>query len=145
MEEDVSEGESSSDNNNDSSQGQYTKYLEEICPYFLSYGMTWDEFWYESIDRLQAYWQANQYSIERRNQELWLQGLYIRAAVASCLDKKSKYPENPPRITAMTEEEQKAENQRKIANMKAFLDERKRRWDAKHKGVEVATCQSKTL
>jgi len=45
----------------------------------------------------------------------------------------------------MTEEEQKAENQRKIANMKAFLDERKRRWDAKHKGVEVATCQSKTL
>ena len=145
MEEDLSEEKSFSDKSEDSSQSQYTKYLEEICPYYLSYGMSWDEFWNESPERLQAYWQANQYSIERRNQELWLQGLYIRSAVASCLDKKSKYPENPPRITPMTEEEQKAENQRRIANMRAFLEERKRRWDAKHKGVEAATCQSKTL
>ena len=67
--------------------------------------MTWDEFWNESIDRLQAYWQSNQFSIERRNQELWLQGLYIRSAVASCLDKKFKYPEKPQRVTEMTDAE----------------------------------------
>ena len=100
--------------------------------------MTWDEFWHESLDRLQAYWQANQFSIERRNQELWLQGLYIRSAVASCLDKKFKYPEKPQRITEMTEDEQAAEDRRKIDHMRAVLAERKRRWDAKHKGVEAA-------
>ena len=100
--------------------------------------MTWDEFWHESLDRLQAYWQANQYSIERRNQELWLQGLYIRSAVASCMDKKFKYPEKPHRITAMTEEEQAAENRQKLEQMRYVLAERKRRWDAKHKGVEAA-------
>ena len=139
MEEDLSEEQSFSDIELDSSQSQYGKYLDQICPYYMSYGMTWDEFWHESLDRLQAYWQANQFSIERRNQELWLQGLYIRSAVASCMDKKFKYPEKPQRITTMTEDEQAAEDRRKIDHMRAVLAERKRRWDAKHKGVEAAT------
>ena len=138
MEEDLSEEKSFSDVDLDSSQSQYGKYLDRICPYYMSWGMTWDEFWNESLDRLQAYWQANQFSIERRNQELWLQGLYIRSAVASCMDKKFKYPEKPQRITEMTEAEQLAEDNRKIEHMRAVLNERKRIWDAKHKGVEAA-------
>ena len=138
MEEGLSEEKPFSDIDLDSSQSQYGKYLDQICPYYISWGMTWDEFWYESLDRLQAYWQANQFGIERRNQELWLQGLYIRSAVASCMDKKFKYPEKPQRITAMTEDEQAAEDRRKIDHMRAVLAERKRRWDAKHKGVEAA-------
>ena len=120
-------------------QSEFGKYLDQICSYYMSWGMTWDEFWHESLDRLQAYWQANQFSIERRNQELWLQGLYIRSAVASCLDKKFKYPDKPQRITAMTEDEQAAEDRRKIEHMRAVLAERKRRWDARNKGVEAAT------
>ena len=38
----------------------FAKYLDTICPYYMNYGMTWDEFWYESIDRLQGYWQKHQ-------------------------------------------------------------------------------------
>ena len=138
MEEGLSEEKPFSDIDLDSSQSQYGKYLDSICPYYMSWGMTWDEFWHESLDRLQAYWQANQFNIERRNQELWLQGLYIRTAVASCLDKKFKYPEKPQRITEMTEDEQAAADRRKIEQMRTVLAERKRRWDAKHKGVEAA-------
>jgi hypothetical protein len=54
------------------------------------------------------------------------------------LDKKFKYPEEPQRITERTEDEQAAEDKRKIDHMRAVLAERKRRWDAKHKGVEAA-------
>ena len=118
-------------------QSEFGKYLDQVCPYYMSWGMTWDEFWYESIDRLQAYWQANQFSIERRNQELWLQGLYIRSAVASCLDKKFKYPEKPQRVTEMTDAEAEAEGKRKLEQMRAVLNEHKRRWDARNKGVET--------
>ena len=139
MEEDLSGASSFSDVDLNAPQSEFGKYLDQICPYYMSWGMTWDEFWYESLDRLQAYWQANQFSIERRNQELWLQGLYIRSAVASCMDKKFKYPERPQRITEMTEDEQAAEDRRKIEHMRAVLAERKRRWDAKHKGAEAAT------
>ena len=116
----------------------FARYLDTICPYYLSYGMTWDEFWYGSLDRLAAYWQAHQFSIESRNQEMWLQGLYIRLAVASCMDKKFKYPDKPHRLTAMTEAEQDAENKRKVEQMRQQLLEIKARWDAKHKGDETS-------
>lgn len=137
MEEDLSGASSFSDVDLNAPQSEFGKYLDQICPYYISWGMTWDEFWYESIDRLQAYWQANQFSIERRNQELWLQGLYIRSAVASCLDKKFKYPEKPQRVTEMTDAEADAESKRKLDRMRDVLNEHKRRWDARNKGVET--------
>lgn len=137
MEEDLSGASSFSNVDLNAPQSEFGKYLDQICPYYMSWGMTWDEFWYESIDRLQAYWQANQFSIERRNQELWLQGLYIRSAVASCLDKKFKYPEKPQRVTEMTDAEAEAESKRKLEHMRAVLNEHKRRWDARNKGVET--------
>lgn len=100
------------------------------------YGMSYDEFWNESIDRLAAYWQAHQFAVESRNQELWLQGVYIRDAIASCFNKKAKYPEKPHRITAMTEAEKEAENKKKVDRFREQLLEIKRRSDARnaHKG-----------
>lgn len=136
METELSGG-SVSDTDDTPQEFSFAKYLDTICPYYMNYGMTWDEFWYESIDRLQGYWQKHQFAVEQRNQELWLQGLYIRSAVASCLDKNNKYPDKPHRITKMTEAEQDAENKRKVEQMREQLNEIKRRWDAKHKGDEA--------
>ena len=100
------------------------------------YGMTFDEFWNESIDRLAAYWQAHQYAVESRNQELWLQGAYIQEAVAAVLDSKHrvKYPTKPYRVTAMTEMEKAEENRKKVAEMREQLFAIKRRSDARNKG-----------
>ena len=114
-------------------QSEIGKYLDTICPYYLMYGMTWDEFWNESLERLAGYWQAHQFAVESRNQELWLQGLYIRDAVACCLSKGAKYPEKPHRITAMTEAEKDAENQSKVERFREQLMEIKRRSDARKK------------
>ena len=104
----------------------------------MAWGMSWSEFWFESLDRLHDYWQANQYSIERRNQELWLQGVYIHAAIASCMDskKRAKYPEKPYRITEMTDVEREAENQRKIERLREILNSHKQSWDMTHKGAD---------
>ena len=137
METDVNDATSVSYIDLEAPQSQYGTYLDQLCPFAMSWGMSWREFWFESLDRLHDYWQANQFSIERRNQELWLQGLYIRSAVASCMDSKHKYPDKPHRITPMTEAEQDAENKRKVEQMREQLNEIKRRWDAKHKGDEA--------
>ena len=115
----------------------FAKYLDAVCPYYMLCGMSWDEFWYGSLDRLKDYWQKHQYEVEQRNQELWMLGLYIRSAVASCLNSKAKYPEKPHRITPMTEAEQEAENKRKVAQMREQLIAIKQRWDAKHTGVDA--------
>lgn len=103
----------------------------------MSWGMTWDEFWNGSLDRLGDYWQANQFSIERRNQELWLLGMYMQAAIASTLNKKAKYPEKPYRITEMTDEEKEVENKRKVEQFREILNARKRRWEAKQRNDAV--------
>ena len=109
-----------------------------MCPWFLHYGMTWHEFWYESIDRLAYYWQKYQFDIESRNQELWMQGIYIQEAVAAVLDTKHrvKYPEKPYRITAMTEAEREEENRRKVEKLREQLMEIKRRSDMRRKESE---------
>lgn len=109
-----------------------------MCPYYMMYGMTYDEFWYESLERLEAYWQKHQYEIESKNQELWLQGLYNRAAVAATMNKKNKYPEKPQRITDMTESEQEAENRRKVEELREVLMTRKQRWEAKRKEADAS-------
>ena len=116
------------------------KYLDTICPYYLMYGMSYDEFWNTSLDRLAAYWQAHQFAVESRNQELWLQGAYVLEAVAAVLDTKhrAKYPEKPHRLTAMTEAEKEAENKKKIDAFREQLLEIKRRSDARNKIGERA-------
>ena len=117
---------------------EYGKYLDTICPYFMMCGMTWSEFWFEDLDRLRFYANKHKLDIERRNQELWLQGIYIQEAVAAVFDSKhiAKYPEKPHRITPMTPEEQEAENKRKVEQFRAYFEEHKRRWDDAHKEVK---------
>ena len=138
METDVNGATSFSDIDLDAPQSQFGTYLDQLCPYAMAWGMSWSEFWYDSLDRLHDYWQANQFSIERRNQELWLQGIYIHAAIASCFDskKRAKYPDKPYRITEMTDAEREVENQRKIERLREFLNDHKKQFDTRHnKGV----------
>ena len=134
METDISGEVSFQDIDLDSPQSEFGRYLDMACPHYISWGMTWNEFWFESLDRLHAYWQANQYSIERRNQEIWLQGLYNKVAVASALDNKNKYPAEPKRITEMTDTEREAENKRKVEKLRDILTAHKQDWDMRHKG-----------
>lgn len=138
METDVTGATSFSDIDLDAPQSEFGKYLDTVCPYFMLYGMTWQEFWFESIERFHDYWQRYQFDIERRNQELWMQGLYIQDAVAAVLDTKhrAKYPNKPHRITELTEAEKEEENRRKVETMREQLMDIKRRWDARHKGSE---------
>lgn len=136
METDVKGATSFSEIDFNAPKSEFGKALDAMCPWFLHYGMTWHEFWYESIDRLADYWQKYQFDIESRNQELWLQGMYIREAVASCLSKQAKYPEKPHRITEMTEAEREEENRRKVEKLREQLMEIKRRSDMRRKESE---------
>ena len=139
METDVNGATSFSDIDLNAPKSEFGEYLDIVCPYFMLYGMTWHDFWSESIDRFHDYWQRYQFDIERRNQELWLQGLYIQEAVAAVLDikHKVKYPEKPHRLTEMTEKEKENENRRKVEQLREMLMEHKRRWNAKHNGVDA--------
>lgn len=91
-----------------------------MCPYYMSMGQSADEYWNGNPNLAKAYRQAYNISLERRNQELWLQGLYIMDAFAVVLGnafggkgrKKQKYMSEPIRITPLTAQEKAEKEQR---------------------------------
>ena len=59
----------------------YTEIFEYLCPYYMSIGMSYQEFWYGDVRLVEAYRKAAELRDKRRNQELWLQGMYIYEAL----------------------------------------------------------------
>lgn len=86
-------------------------------PYYISIGMTADEFWHGEPYMAAIYRKAHEMRNDERNQELWLQGLYIYDAVAVALANglskrgvpKQAYLDKPLRIRPLTEAEKEAE------------------------------------
>lgn len=88
----------------------FGKYADELCPWYMSIGVSYDEYWNGDYTRLKYYRQAEEYRQERDNEAAWLQGLYVYEAVgclapilhafAKCGTKPKKYPEEPFAVTA---------------------------------------------
>ena len=47
----------------------------------MSIGMTYDEFWNQDVSLVEVYRKAAELRDKRRNQEMWLQGMYIYEAL----------------------------------------------------------------
>ena len=59
----------------------YTERFYEQFPYYLSIGMTPEQYWDGDPELVKYYRKADELSLARRNQELWLQGMYIYEAI----------------------------------------------------------------
>lgn len=129
----------------------YTKIFEEHFPYYLSIGMTYDQFWHGDPMLTKYYRKADDMRQDRLNQELWLNGLYIYNAVgalAPILNAFSKqthansYLEQPlPRTQAEIDERNRKEQEAKMQNFfrmaQATIEQKeKKRKDALKKQEE---------
>lgn len=89
----------------------YSQIFEQQFPYYLSIGMTYDEFYNKDCSLTVAYREAEKIRQERRNTELWLQGAYVYEAlcdVAPALKpfvKNAKIQEYPKEPYAISKEE----------------------------------------
>lgn len=59
----------------------YGEIFEQLCPYYMSIGMSYDEFWDGDVEAVKAYRKANELQDKRRNFEFWLQGMYFYEAL----------------------------------------------------------------
>ena len=57
---------------------RYTDYFEKACPYYLSIGMTWEQYWDGDNTMVKYFRQADNLRSETKNAELWLQGFATR-------------------------------------------------------------------
>lgn len=59
----------------------YTEVFYKHLPYYLAIGMSHDLYWNEDCRLTESYRQAEEIRQRRKNQELWLQGMYIYEAL----------------------------------------------------------------
>ena len=114
----------SQDSNNGREQSQprpenYAEVLDRLCPIYMSWGMSWEQFWHGDCEAAKHFRKAAKLRERQRDYELWLQGLYVREAVLASIGnaylEKGKepftYPDEPYSFSAkpdgkpITEEE----------------------------------------
>ena len=109
-----------------------TETFEELCPIYMSYGMSYDEFWHGSPYRAKFYLDSHKLKVKQKDEEMWIQGMYIYEAlckvspVLHAFSKKGTkplpYAEKPYLASASALETQKdkekeVENARLIARI----------------------------
>ena len=87
-----------------------------MFPYYLSLGMSYEEYWMMSPGLVKAYREAEIFRREQRNYDAWLQGLYFHRAVASSMShlssKKADWISYLDYPIALTKREKEAEKER---------------------------------
>lgn len=103
----------------------FTELFEKLFPFYLSIGMTYDQFWEDDPKLARYYYEAYEIKRDRENEWLWLQGVYIaesiKATVGNMFSKgnKYKYPKQKlPLTTEQKETQDKEEYLRKTEAMK---------------------------
>ncbi len=61
----------------------YTEQFYEIFPYYLSIGMTYDQYWNDDCTLVKYYREAHEVQQQRENQRLWMQGAYFYDALCA--------------------------------------------------------------
>ena len=102
----------------------FTEYFELACPVYMAMGMTYELFWLGEPDLARAYRKADMIARRRKNEWLWIEGMYtanaLSATVGNMFTKgnKHQYPSEPIPITEEEIAERKAREQR--AKMERF-------------------------
>lgn len=104
-----------------------TKYFEEVCPFYMSIGMSYSQFWYDDCWIASYYLKAYKIKKEQLNEQYWLQGMYFYEAILDASPvlhafskrgtKPIPYPSEPYCITKKKENKQEIKNERLRAKL----------------------------
>ena len=105
----------------------YTEIFTELCPMFMAYGMTYEQYWYGDPWMVRAYAQA--YLVRRKieNENAWILGAYVANAVTVAIantfgKKRTDYLKQPLDLFPKTESERKAEIRDERKKLIAWLN-----------------------
>jgi hypothetical protein len=111
----------------------YTQKFYELFPYYLAIGMTPEQYWDGDCALVKYYRKAEELRNEKRNQELWLQGMYIYEAICDVAPilhafakkgtKPTPYSKEPYPLNAKQSEQKEEEKQRMLSEKgKRFME-----------------------
>lgn len=111
----------------------YTEKFYELFPYYLSIGMTPEQYWDDDCMLAKYYRKAEELRNDRRNQELWLQGMYVYEAICDVAPilhafakkgtKPTPYSDKPYPLNAKQSIQEEEEKQRRLTEKgKRFME-----------------------
>lgn len=86
----------------------YTEIFYQCLPHYLVMGMSADEFWNCDPRMYKVYREKDRLENERKNELLWIAGIYTARAISSCLateEHPNPYPKEPFSLNGTKEEE----------------------------------------
>lgn len=107
-----------------------TDAFESACPLYMSYGMTYDEFWNEEPERARYYREAHDLRLEEMSFNAFIQGRYVRDAISDFLEfytmtsrpkVHNNYPKEPYPITEKAAWLAKERKEEEIAERYLFM------------------------
>lgn len=109
------------------------KMLDDCFPYYLSIGMTYDEYWYGDPSLVVAYRKAEDIRTHRKNWEMWMNGRYVYDAIIRLIPSlnmwkpkepieymKEPYPLTRKEYEEMVKKEEKKRQDEMREKLKAF-------------------------
>jgi len=112
-----------------------TEAFDYVCPTYMLYGMTYEQFWYGDPNMTHTFKEAYLLKQRAKNEDAWLQGLYIyravSAVVASALgNRNAKYIDAPidylPKTKAEKQQEEYKEKLKVIDYLNNMLRKNKK-------------------
>jgi len=61
----------------------FAEMADELCPYYMSMGVPYNEYWHGDYTQLKFYTEAYRLQLEHENYSAWLQGAYVYEAVCA--------------------------------------------------------------
>lgn len=61
-----------------------TKFFEKACPIYMSYGMSYHDFWYGPAFMTTFYKDAHKLRIRQQDENNWMLGMYVYEAILDC-------------------------------------------------------------
>ena len=87
----------------------YTELFYQCLPHYLAMGMSADEFWNCDPRMYRVYREMDRINNERKNELLWINGIYMTRAITACLSKDGDpYPTEPFKLGLSPQEEEEA-------------------------------------
>ena len=98
----------------------YTELFQSAFPFYLSIGMTYEQFWEGQPSLTVDYRKANELKQKRLNQEAWLHGFYVYNAIGAFAEILPAFPKKGAKVhpylqepIALTEAEAMEREERK--------------------------------
>lgn len=113
----------------------YTDVFKKVFPLYLSYGMTYEQFWEGSPSLAVDYREAHKILQKRQNLNAWLQGYYVYNAIGAFAEILPAFPKKGAKVhpymeepIAITDEEVQERAERKQREKMERIKQRMMGW-----------------